>query len=381
MPAFVDSHFTVRQPAWHDLTGENDYDRNPATIDELLDWSGTNWEVLRAPTFRTKTSEQCSKDNCKQGAVAAVPTGNSEGTAWYVCGRHANNASSKGYEVKALPLKQVAGKDALYRSDTGDEIDVANASYEIYQNREAAELVEMLLDPTVTNGNNGGQLNVKFETGGSLKDGAMVWYLARIDEPVEVPGDSSPFYPYVSVLNSHDGSAALRVMNTTVRIVCWNTWSAAEREAGKSGKVYSFRHTGTIRDRIEDARKALFTAKDDAEEWAEYARKMIAIPFEDHQLDRFLAEFVPMPPQHLITDRVAANVEESRNAIKRYYHSPSCASIAGTAWGAIMATGEFLDHGRAYRTKETYVSRTMLKPEQGKAQALKLVEEMVGARA
>lgn len=381
MGQLPEQSFTVRKPAWWDLTGAWDKDRSPNSIDELLEWTGTDWKVLRAPTFRTKIAEPCqsqqNKEGCNQGAVAIIEGGPTyENRKFYACAKHANQAGQKGLRPQPLPLKQVPGKDAIYREDTGEEFDVANSSYEIFQNREAAELVEMILTGETSNGSN---LDVEFITGGNLDGGARVWYLARINEEFQVPGDSSPIMPYVSVLNSHNGTAALRVINDSIRIVCDNTWKASERNAEKSNRIFTFRHTGTIRDRIEDARKALFTAREETAQWVEYGTKMIAIPVEDHQVDRYLAEFVPMPPQHLITDRVASNVEQSRQAIKNFYHSPSCASIAGTAWGLIQATGEFLDHGRAYRTKETYVSRTMLSAEKGKLQAIKLVEELVGA--
>jgi len=367
MPAFVDSHFTVRQPAWHDLTGEYDHDENPQSIDEVLKWAGADWEPVKVPVFGGKESHQCdSKSGCTKLAVATV-----NGGKQYACARHANIVKQAGGTVETLALRQMPGYQAIIREDTQEVLNVSSSTYELYSNRETAELVELLLDSDVTSG------GVKFETGGVLKGGALVWFLARLDDPIDVPGDSSPIYPYISVLNSHDGTAALRAINTSIRIVCWNTWSAAEKEGEKSGRTFSFRHTGTIRDRIQDAREVLLGAQDDAERWAQYAKKMIAIPIEDTHVETFLADFVPMPPTP--TERSADNVRQARNAIKKFYHSPSCASIAGTAWGLIMATGEYLDHGRAFRTKETYVSRTMLKPEEGKHKAMKLVQELVDA--
>jgi len=160
--------FTVRKPAWWDLTGAWDKERSPESIDELLEWTGTNWQVKRAPTFRTKVSEECqSKGGCSQGAVAVV-----EGKH-YACAKHANVARSKKLQVAAVPLKQVPGKDAIFREDTGEEFDVANSSYEVFQNREAAELVEILL----TGETSKGKLDVEFITGGNLDGGARVWYL------------------------------------------------------------------------------------------------------------------------------------------------------------------------------------------------------------
>ena len=365
MPGFVEKHFTVRGPAWHDLTGEFDHEENPKTIDEVLDWSGALWEPTKMPLFAGKENVPCqSQEVCNQISVAKV------NGKHYACGRHAVKAQKAGHSVDTISLRQLPEYFAVARDDTGEVLNVASDSYELFSNRETAELLEMLLGSTAVEG------GVKFETGGVLKGGRLVWFLARLDSPIEVPGDSSPIYPYISVLNSHDGTAALRAINTAVRIVCWNTWSAAEKEGEKSGRVFSFRHTGTIRDRIEDAKEVILGAQTEAEQWAQYANEMIAIPFSDTNMESFLTDFVPMPT--VPTDRAANNVREARNAIKKYYHSASCASIAGTAWGAIMAAGEYLDHGRTYRTKETYVSRTMLKPEDGKHKAMKLVQELVG---
>lgn len=366
MSAEVSSAFTVRKPAWHDLTGEYDHAENPASVDEAREWAGALWEPVRTPVFATKESHQCdSKQGCSKLAVALV------NEQHYACAKHANLAKTKGFAPKPLALRQVPDFETVTRSDTGAVLNVATSSYELFSNRETFELVELILDSTATEG------GVKFETGGVLKGGRLVWALARLDDPIEIKGDASPIYPYISVLNSHDGTAALRVINTSIRIVCWNTWSAAERDSEASGRNFSFRHTASIRDRLDDARQVVLGAQNEAHEWTEYAERMIAIPFSDKQVDMFLEDFIPMPPTP--TERSANNVDEARRAVKRFYASPSCASIAGSAWGIVQATGEYLDHARAFRTPDTYVSRTMLKPEPGKAKALKLIEEMVSA--
>jgi phage/plasmid-like protein (TIGR03299 family) len=368
MTAFVDQAFTVRKPAWWDVTGDRNFEDYPKDVTEVRTRSGTDWEPRQSPLFKVAESHKCdSKTGCSALAVAKVQG------KFYACGRHANHAKSKRLKVEALPLKQVTDHLAVWRDDTGGDLGVSSAGYELYGNRETVELLEILLDSKVP--------EVKVETGGSLKGGKLIWYLARLEDPMEIPGDNSPIYPYVSILNSHDGSAALRAIRTSVRIVCWNTWSAAEREGEKTGQVFSFRHTASIRDRIEDARKVLFDAKEETAAYVEYATKMIAVPITQEHVRKFLIDFVPMPPADAVTDRVANNVHEARKAIERFYHSPSCVTTAGTALGLIHAAGEYLDHGRAYRTPETYVSRTYMKPEAGKLKAMRLVEELVGVGA
>ena len=56
-----------------------------------------------------------------------------------------------------------------------------------------------------------------------------------------------------------------------------------------------------------------------------------------------------MPPQGLVTDRVARNVEEARNALRLLFQSTTNEQIAGTAYGLVQAAGEYLDHVRTAR--------------------------------
>lgn len=401
MPAQVDSLFTVRKPAWHDLTGQYDHPHNPRSVQEALQWAGLDWEPTRLPIFSTLEHHTCQSEaannvntaGCDELATTQVYNNNEPPQPqWYACLNHATVAQSKGYRVARLKQQQLGDYFAVARTHPPDSdgnaqppqvLNVANSTYEIFSNRETFELLELLLADENAPG-----APVRFETGGSLRGGRLVWALASIDQPYEVTNrvngnsDPSPIYPYVSVLNSHDGTAALRAIKTSIRIVCWNTFSYADNQATAEAGTkheFSFRHTQTMRDRVEEAKQLLFTARTETERWVETANELIGVPISDKQYSDFLTDFVPMPPKP--TDRSAANVEDARAAIKGYYHSPSTAAIAGTVWGALNSVTEYLDHGRTFRTKETYVSRTMLRPEKGKAQALDLLRETVGIDA
>jgi hypothetical protein len=42
--------------------------------------------------------------------------------------------------------------------------------------------------------------------------------------------------------------------------------------------------------------------------------------------------------------------------------------------GLIQAAGEYLDHGRTYRSRDSYLGRTLIRPERLKVRAIKLAE-------
>ncbi len=114
-------------------------------------------------------------------------------------------------------------------------------------------------------------------------------------------------------------------------------------------------------------------------EYVALARELLDIRITPQHRERFVTEFIPMPPEGLVTDRVASNVEEARKAVRAILASGTTAGVADTAYGLVQAAGEYLDHVRRARSWETKLGRTLIRPEPLKAKALTLVREMVQA--
>ncbi len=141
---------------------------------------------------------------------------------------------------------------------------------------------------------------------------------------------ATPTYPYLVLLNSHDGSAACKVVNTSVRVVCWNTFQAAFMEGEKSGRQFTFRHTKKVLSRIEDARAALQGLKAEQRQWIELATELSLLPISGVQFNHFLSEFIPEPEAGVVSDRVLANVDKAREISKSlYFDSPTTEGIRG----------------------------------------------------
>jgi phage/plasmid-like protein (TIGR03299 family) len=87
----------------------------------------------------------------------------------------------------------------------------------------------------------------RWETMGTLREGANVWGLAQLaDGAFDVlPGDTH--VPYLLFWNAHDGTSSIRVRYTTVRVVCANTAAAAL--SGKATEI-RVRHTAGAYDAL-----------------------------------------------------------------------------------------------------------------------------------
>ena len=346
MPAGdIQSMFSVRQNAWHDPQGRLTRDRYPSSIAEARQWAGHDWEPLEAEPFeRLKVDEPASFTYGEQDVVVDLADGR------YV-------------------FRPIAGEKRIIRSDTGAHLRTVASTYEVIGNGTMWEIIETIC----------GEPNVKFETGGVLNKGRQVWALALLDEPWSVPGDPSAIYPYIAFLNRHDGQASAKSVNTTYRVVCANTFGAADAEGKETGREYNFRHTKNVMDRIEEAKQAMRGLREDTAAWRELATQLALIPVTTTQRELFVTQFVPMPPESLISDRVVANVEEAREQIRAILDGRTCEGIAYTAYGLVQAAGEYLDHVRRFRSRESHLKRTLLKPQPLKAKAIELAREVVSA--
>ena len=190
------------------------------------------------------------------------------------------------------------------------------------------------------------------------------------------PATTRPTLPYLAITNRHDGTAACALRATAVRIVCANTFRAAELEGERTGATFSFIHKSSWRSRIEEARQAVTGARKEIRRYTELAHELLAIPVSPRQRELFVTEFIPMPPHGLVTDRVARNVEEARQALRLIFESKTTEQVAGSAYGLMQAAGEYLDHVRTARSWETRLNRTLIRPEPLKHRALSLIREV-----
>jgi phage/plasmid-like protein (TIGR03299 family) len=269
-------------------------------------------------------------------------------------------------------FEPIPGFNRVIRNDTFDTLALPRDSFELIYHSQMEELLEAFT----------GETNMKIETMVNLQGGRKVAALIRLDEPFQVPGDTSPTYPFAVLLNAHDGEGACKLSYTNVRVVCMNTFNAADMQSERNaGTSVVLRHTKNVQERVEAAKQAARDMRTGAAAWNELAEALLAIKVnQEFELD-FITEFIPSPPTGVISDRVAKNIDEARDAVWQCLYSKTInEEIRGTGYALVQAAGEYLDHLRGWKNRETYLGRTMLKPEPLKAKAVKLVRELAESR-
>lgn len=327
----TDNVFSVRQPMWHGLgTVLTDYPTR-AEAQKIAH----PWEPITEPLFRR------------------VPVLTDDGQL-------------------TERFDEVEDRVALVRDDTNELIGTVSHSLEVVSNSDLYDIAEAL--------QGGSPDKVRFETGGSLFGGRKVWLLLRLDEPLVLKGDpNGTTIPYYALQNSHDGTGAFRGQATMTRIVCDNTAHMADLDAEARGTEFVFRHTKSIRDRVEEAKQALAGWRESVEAWRRITDHLLTVKVTPKQRDLFLAEFVPMPVQGLVSDRVVANVEKARDDIRAILNGPTCEGVALTAYGLVQASVEYGQHVRRANTAETRFKRAYLDRDRLTADAVDLAQAVATA--
>lgn len=351
MPDYYDQGFTVRRPSWHG--------KERLLTEFPEDWSiarslaGLDWEPAEDVIYRLSTVE--AGQPVPAGAIPLQP--------------EQFTVTDSGLVVATagsimLPLTD---HKAILKDDTGEVLSVVNQTWQPIYHREMGELLDAVKQS---------DRNLKFDSVGSAGGGRRVWAVAMLDEPFTVPGDDTATYPYLVVLNAHDATGACKVMPTSIRVVCWNTWHAADAQGDRTGHQIVIRHIGDTAQKIETAKASIAATREAAKAWEMEATDLASLNFTDPMIATFLDQFIPIP------ENASERGRNERQARRSMFHAILNGGLtvpeahSHTAYGVVQAAGEYLDHLRPYRSADTYLARTMFHSDPTKGGVLQLVKEI-----
>ena len=133
----------------------------------------------------------------------------------------------------------------VVRNDLNQPLGIVGSDYKVLQNREAFSFFEDFV------ANNMATL----ETAGSLFNGKRVFVLAKINQEDMHVTDEDVIEKYILLSNSHDGSQALRIGYTPIRVVCNNTLSCAIGH--KDSQLIRLTHRGRLAQTMEELKQTM----------------------------------------------------------------------------------------------------------------------------
>ena len=365
MSDFFEQGFTIGEASWHGKETLVMRELSlPEDRDEAYCLAGHNYEVIERPNGNVG---RLVDPNTFAGNLTRV---NGEWRSFDL------RQDKKGLYVKQIDAD---GKPGLLH---GNFLEVTNDSYEVIPNTVGWDLLEAMFAQ-----------GLKLDTGFVLKGGAICVVTAYLPEVIEIPGDDSRTFPYVSASWGHGGIKGLAVRSTNVREVCWNTVSASEALATKAGTQFNFRHTKNWREYVEDAKKVMGGLVEDTASYKETMLELAGQPVTSDQRERFataiaigatsIATTIKWKgecAQGLFSPRVQTNAENARDAVLGLFNGPTIPEAHKlTGYGLHLAATEYLDHIRGHRSDDSYITRTLLRDEPAKARIPRLVRELIEA--
>ena len=281
-------------------------------------------------------------------------------TPWHGLGTRVLTApaSKEALEVAGLNWKVVQepvyteanelieGYEANVRDSDRKVLGVVTNRYKVIQNEEAFSFTDSLLGE-----------GVRYETAGSLQGGKKVWLLARMPQDYIITGER--ISPYLVFSNTHDGSGAIKVALTPIRVVCNNTLNLALSSAKRS---WSMIHTGDIQGKLEEAKDTLFKAEAYMDELGKEIEDLRMKRMSDQQVLDYIEILLPLDEN--MTAQQKKNIIRLQEDMKmRYFDAPDLKGVGKNAYRFVNAVSDFATHAAPLRKtvsyKENVFSRTV----------------------
>lgn len=242
----------------------------------------------------------------------------------------------------------VPGYFANVRQQDGSILGVVTSRYKVVQNRDAFGFTDALLGD-----------GVRYETAGSLMGGRKTWILAKLPTKYIIQGEQ--ILPYLVFSNTHDGSGAIKIAMTPIRVVCNNTLNLALDTADRS---WSIHHTGDIAAKLEDARETLFMAEDYMNELGKGFEDLSRKRLTDAAVDEFIKELLP------IADDASETTEKNilrlrKDVATRYFDAPDLQGLRKNGYRFINAVSDFATHAAPIRRTRNYQENLFNKTMEG----------------
>lgn len=270
-------------------------------------------------------------------------------TPWHGLGTRLDNpataeeaiaAAGLDYEATLLPIQTSCGvavphRKAVVRSDTGTVLGVVGKEYAPIQNREAFSF----LDAVVADD------GLRYHTAGALGKGERIWMLAKLPGHVRIHGTDDVTDKFLLLSNSHNGTSALRVFFTPIRVVCANTLAIAQHRG--TGQGISILHKGDLAAKVRQAQTVLGLAHRFYDDLEGQVNVLGGYYPSSEQLTAYFKALYPDPVKGEKT-----RAENTRHELFRLFEDgrgQDIYAIRHSAWAAYHAVTEYVDHHRPTR--------------------------------
>ena len=224
---------------------------------------------------------------------------------------------------------------AVCRTSDNAFLGIVGPDYVPLQNEEALKWFQPFLDTE----------EATLETVGSLKGGRQVWALAKIRDGNMDVGEKDSVAHYILLSNSHDGSVAVHVGFTPIRVVCNNTLTMAHDS--EASKLLRVRHTSNLHVNLELIREIMNVARKEFSATVEQYRNLHRHHIDTIGLEKYVRLVFSLPDK--------GGRDLIPNIIYLFENGRGSKEAGKTYWGAYNALTEYLNYFRG-KTQDNTLS-------------------------
>lgn len=200
--------------------------------------------IIKGAPFRYKGA--VNVENCKTAAEVI----SAAGLDWQVAKCelvakmpvHSDKPEDNGFIFGSNNYVECPNAFATYRTDHNIPLGIVKERYTPVQNVEAFTFFDNAI----------GKDKAIWQTAGFFGMGERIFVSAKLPKNILVQGD--PVENYLIFTTSHDGSSGVKILFSSIRVVCENTLNAA---IATSSNYVSFRHTKSVHGNLDIASEIL----------------------------------------------------------------------------------------------------------------------------
>ncbi len=251
------------------------------------------------------------------------------------------------WEVATVPLftasnGPVTSHKAIVRVNDGKPLGVVGKNYSLVQNADMFSVADVLARDE----------GVKFARAGSFEDGKKIYLSLQLPGEIRLGNDVTR--KYLTLFNSHDGTSALSGLINAIRLFCTNQLPnllhSGFLRTNSSDRV-SIRHTGGMDEKLDVARQTLGQAMGFYRAYERVANRLYETRFSAGNMLALTKMLFPVGPG--VAEIPTRTVNNRLTLLDLFENGAGHEEtrIQGTAWAALNAVAEYVDHKRTTRVR------------------------------
>jgi len=224
---------------------------------------------------------------------------------------------------------KVPNKEALVRSSDNSVLDVVGTGWNPVQNSEAFEFFH---DYVMAG-------DMEMHTAGSLKDGQMVWALAKTKESFELfNGDVTD--NYFLFTNPHQFGKSINIRMTPIRVVCNNTLTLSLSQ--ESDKMVTVNHRKAFDPDM--VKEQMGIAREKMEQYKSMAEFLGNKRYTADNVIQYFNEVFGAPAKEKVDNEIPFTSRNAKLAYENLDVQPGANFAQGTWWTAFNSVTNMTDH-------------------------------------